>query len=363
MAKKRISWLFVSTVLMPTFGATAYFGLFASDVYVSESRFVVRSPERPKSTGLDSLLFGSALSRASDESYSVQDYVRSRDALRELDKKLGVKAAYSRGEIDVLSRFPGIDWDDSFENFHDYYLRHVQIAYDSASSIAVLRVRAFGASEAQQINELLLQLSEQLVNTLNLRSRRDLIDAAEREVKVAEERVKTAALALSAFRSGRAVFDPTSQSALQLQGVARLQEELIATEAQLAELRRVAPDNPQLSVLAARADGLRKAMAEQSARVTGGRSSFSADAPVYDRLTLEKGFADRQLGAALAALESARSEAQRKQLYLERLVQPNLPDQATEPRRIRAVVTVFVFGLLAWGVVSLIIAGIREHVD
>ena len=104
-------------------------------------------------------------------------------------------------------------------------------------------------------------------------------------------------------------------------------------------------------------------MAEQSARVTGGRSSFSADAPVYDRLTLEKSFADRQLGAALASLESARSEAQRKQLYLERLVQPNLPDQATEPRRIRAVTTVFAFGLLAWGVVSLIIAGIREHVD
>ena len=34
-----------------------------------------------------------------------------------------------------------------------------------------------------------------------------------------------------------------------------------------------------------------------------------------------------------------------------------------EPRRLRTVFTVFVLGLLAWGVVSLLIAGVREHAD
>ena len=73
--------------------------------------------------------------------------------------------------------------------------------------------------------------------------------------------------------------------------------------------------------------------------------------------------ADRTLGGALAALDSARSEAARKQLYLERLVQPNLPDMAMEPRRLRSVLTVFVLGLILWGVVSLVVASVREHVD
>ena len=79
--------------------------------------------------------------------------------------------------------------------------------------------------------------------------------------------------------------------------------------------------------------------------------------------TLEKGFADRQLGTALAALETARSEAQRKQLYLERIVQPNLPDESVEPRRVRSVFTIFMLGLVAWGVVSLLVASVREHID
>jgi capsular polysaccharide transport system permease protein len=81
----------------------------------------------------------------------------------------------------------------------------------------------------------------------------------------------------------------------------------------------------------------------------------------YDRLFLEKSFADRQLASAFAALESARSEAQRKQLYLERLVQPNEPDMALEPRRLRSILIVFALGIIVWGVATLVVASIKEH--
>jgi capsular polysaccharide transport system permease protein len=112
-----------------------------------------------------------------------------------------------------------------------------------------------------------------------------------------------------------------------------------------------------------RVEQLRAAVAAENSRVTGRDSGLTAKSPAFDRLTLERTFADRQLGAALAALDSARSEAARKQLYLERLVQPNKPDRAVEPRRLRAVLTVFLLGLILWGVVSLVVAGVREHTE
>jgi len=350
-------------VALPTLLAGLYYGVVASDVYISESRFVVRSPQRQVSTGLGALLQGTAFSRSQDDTYSVHDFVRSRDALRELDTQLGVRAAYSNRAIDPVNRFPGLEWEDSFEALHRYYNRHVGIDYDSTSSISVLRVRAYTAQDAQRINELLLQMGERLVNHLNTRSRQDLIQVAEGEVRAAEAKAREAALALAQFRQRGAVFDPNSQSALQLQGRARLQEELLAAEVQLAQVRQVSPQNPQIGVLAARVDALRKAVAEAGARVTAGSASLSAQSPTYDRLVLDKGFADRQLATALTALDSARSEAARKQLYLERLVQPNLPDDAVEPRRLRAVLTVLVVGLVLWGVVSLVLASIREHLD
>jgi capsular polysaccharide transport system permease protein len=206
-------------------------------------------------------------------------------------------------------------------------------------------------------------MGERLVNNMNLRSRKDLIQVAEREVVLAEERSKGAAAALSAFRTDRSVFDPDRQSALQLQGVARLRDELLQAESQLDQIRKVSPANPQIGSLESRVKGLRSAIASENAGVLGREGGLSSKSPVFDRLTLEKTFADRQLGSALSALDAARSEALRKQLYLERLVQPNLPDHALEPRRLRSILTVLIVGLALWAVVSLVAASIREHTD
>ena len=39
--------LFLAVVVLPTTAATVYYGFLASDAYVSESRFVIRSAQRP----------------------------------------------------------------------------------------------------------------------------------------------------------------------------------------------------------------------------------------------------------------------------------------------------------------------------
>jgi capsular polysaccharide transport system permease protein len=256
-----------------------------------------------------------------------------------------------------------LSWDHSFEEFYRYYGKHVGVEYDPTSSISTLTVRAFTAQDAQRINVLLLQMSENLVNTLNQRSRQDLIRYSEDEVKLATDKATAAAVALFEYRSKHEVFEPDKQAAIQLESVAKIQEELIATEAQLAQVEKLSPNNPQISGLESRADTLRHAIATEAAKVTSANGSFSARAPNFERLTIESVFADKQLGVALAGLETSRSEALRQQLYLERLVQPSLPDKAMEPRRIRSMFTVLLIGLIAWGVISLLIAAIREHSD
>ncbi len=358
---KRFDSLFILTVFIPTLLAAIYFGLIASDVYISESRFVVKSPQRQIQGGLGALLQSTGFSRSQDDTYSVHDYILSRDALGVLEQQLNIREAFTNEHIDITNRFPGLSWDRSFEAFYRHYLRHVGIDYDTVSSISVLRVRAYTAEDAKKINDLLLDMGERLVNNLNIRSREDLIQVALNEVKQAEERNKTAAVALSSFRNARGIFDPDRQSALQLTGAAKIREDLLAAEDQLAQVKQVSPNNPQIPSLASRVELLRRAATSEANKVTGGDASLSSKSPAYDRLSLEKGFADRQLATALAALDTARNEAQRKQLYLERLVKANLPDTALEPRRLRGVATVFILGLIVWGVLSLVLAAIREH--
>ena len=116
----------ISTVIAPTCLAILYYGFFASDVFISESRFLVRSPQHPMQGGfVGEILQGSGLTHSQDDTYSVHDYILSRDALRELDAKLRVRDAFMSRRVDPLNRFPGLYWDDSFEEFYRYYGKHV----------------------------------------------------------------------------------------------------------------------------------------------------------------------------------------------------------------------------------------------
>jgi capsular polysaccharide transport system permease protein len=361
--RKRFNSIFLLTVFLPTLSAAVYYGMIASDVYISESRFVVRSPQRGAPTGLSALLAGAGISRSHDDTYTVHGYIFSRDALKELEGRLKLREAFSRSDIDVFSRFPGLSWDTSFEAFFRHYADHIAITYDTASSITTLEVRAFTPELARNVNETLLQMGERLVNNLNDRSRQDLIVIAKREVAEAEDRAKNASLALSAFRNKSRVYDPSREAGMQIDSAARLRDDLRLTETQIAQLRQVAPSNPQISTLTTQAARLRQAIENETGKALGGRDSFSTKSPAYERLALENEFADQQLASTLASLEAARNDAARKQLYLERLVEPNLPDTSLEPRRIRSVFTVLVVGLILWGVISLLVAGVREHVD
>ena len=253
--------------------------------------------------------------------------------------------------------------DNSFENLFNYYQKKVAIDNTTSTSITELTVRAYSAKDAQQINENLLQQTEHLVNRLNARSQRDLVQFAEAEVTEAQTAASRAAEALAQYRNRAGVIDPERQAAIQLQMISKLQDELIGAEQQLLQLRSIARNNPQIPLLQTRIDGLKRAIDAQSGRVAGDRQSLSASAVQYQRFQLEREFADRRLAAALVSLQDARNEARRKQAYVERIVQPNLPDEPIEPRRFRGVLSVLIIGLVVWGILSMLIAGIREHND
>jgi len=361
---KQLGPVFLFTVVIPTILAIIYYMFIASDVYISESRFVVKNPDKPQSSSLSTLLksSGAGVSAPGDEIASVEEYVMSRDALRELNKGNFITDVYGRTGIDWVGRFPGPVGGDSFENLYKYYKKKVSVGHE-ASAIATMQVRAYDARDAYRINEKLLQLGEQLVNKLNTRARGDLIRYAEAELKNSQEVAESAAVALSTYRNQQGVVDPDRQSTVQLQLVSKLQDELIASKTQLSQLRSFTPENPQIPVLQTRINDLTKEVNAETSKVAGGTRSLAGVQVRYQRLMLESQLADKQLAGSLASLEDARNEARRKQVYLERIVQPNIPDQPLEPRRTRGILSVLALGLVTWVVLSMMLAGVREHRD
>jgi capsular polysaccharide transport system permease protein len=57
----------------------------------------------------------------------------------------------------------------------------------------------------------------------------------------------------------------------------------------------------------------------------------------------------------------ARAEAAKKQIYIEKISNPQIPDNPIEPKRLQIILGIFVTTLIIWGVLSLMISGVKEH--
>lgn len=360
---RRIGLLFWLTVVVPTVLGMIYFGFLAEDVYVSESRFVVRSPDKPQKSGLGMILGGAGFANAGEEVRSAQGFMQSRDGLRTLEADGFAKKAWGNSSIFILDRFDPLGWSGSFEDLYTYYNSKVEAAYDTETAITTLTVRAFRPKDAQAMNARLLERAEALVNQLNERGSEDLVKYAEREAEEARAAASKAALDLAAYRNRAGVIDPERQATVQLQMISKLQDELIGARMQVLQLSAVSPQNPQIPLLRVRVAGLEKEISNQIGMVAGDQNSLSEAAAEYQRLQVQREFADQQLALSLAALQDARNEARRQRAYVERVAQPSLPDAALEPRRIRGMLSVLIVGLLTWGVFSMLLAGVREHRD
>lgn len=361
--KTRGAALLVAIVVLPTLVAVIYFGLLASDVYISESRFVVRAPGKSNMSSLGTILGSTGFASANDDSYAVVDYVESRNALADSNKDGMVRRIYSEPAISLIDRFGGPLGGQTDEHLYKYFGNKVDIAFDASSQVTTLKVSAYTPGDARKLNERLLEYSERLINRLSERGRADAIESAQVQVEGARSKARNAIVALGQFRNQSGILDPEKQAAINLQMISKLQDALLAERTQLAQLEAYTPRNPQIPATRTRIRVLEREIARQSGNVAGAPRSLSAAAMRYQQLQFDSDFAGKQLAIALGALQEAEKDARRKQIYVERIAEPNLPDYPLEPRRIRGILATLVLSLLLWGVVVTLTAGIREHRD
>jgi capsular polysaccharide transport system permease protein len=225
----------------------------------------------------------------------------------------------------------------------------------------VLTVQAFKPEDARKIAGSLLDLAERLVNSLNERAHADALRSAEMEVQLAEKRVIDAQLKLTEFRNASVLVDPSKSSNSTLETITNLSNELALSEAQLREMMKVAPSAPAQSVLSAKIAALRERILIERGKLAGETDSLAGKVSTYERLTLVRDLADKSLAASSASLESVRAEARRQQIYIERLSVPHAADEATEPRRVRSVIMVFLVGVMLNIVAWILSVGAKEH--
>jgi capsular polysaccharide transport system permease protein len=124
-----------------------------------------------------------------------------------------------------------------------------------------------------------------------------------------------------------------------------------------------------MKALKSRERALEDQLAQERERLTGSRGGSAESSGQkysdllleYERRRVQEELALKSYEAAQTGLETARAEANRKQMYLVSFVSPTMPDESTKPDRLLNVLIAFLGGLTAFGILALIAAAIREH--
>jgi len=354
-------WLF-GLVVLPTILVALYLFAYASDQYESEAHFMVHSADKPQipSAGASALSMLTGVGAGQNEAMSVADYLTSHDAVAKLRREDQLVERFQRPGVDLLSRL--FSSNPTPERLLRYYRRQVKVKYETDSGITTIKVHSFTPQDSYDIAQRLLQIGEQRVNELNERSYADEIAHARRTLDEAEAALTANDKAMTAFRHKSGDIDPQATGAAQIGVVSGLTAQLAAARAQLQTMSGViSPSSPQYQALAAHVRSMEAQIGAQSGKLTGRSDSITNDVGEYQTLMLRRDFLNKRFEVAAAGVEKAREQALQQQLYLVRVVNPNMPVKALFPERWRILATVLVSLLLVYSIGWLIVAGVREH--
>lgn len=348
-------------VLVPTLIVFIYTAFFWSPMYVSETKFAVRTgTEQSYGVDIASQLLKTSNSSTQDAQV-VEAYIRSPDIFEALDKDLKIIDHYSSSEWDWLSRLTSSPtlWDK--QTFWNWVSKPI---VNPDNGIVTYTVRAYDPAMAQAISQAVLKRSEALVNEMNERARKDTLALSEKEVEIAKNRVTKAQLALEDFRNKHRDLDPQATAT-------GLQTIVFELEGERAKLRAEIEDAqsymkasaPQLKNMQSRLAAIEKQLASEKARLVdqGGKDALNSWVSGYETLMIESEFAKKQLTTAMTAMETARASLLSKTRYIVPIEQPTLPDESRYPNSWIFTICTFLGLLLVYGLLRLIVASVREH--
>jgi len=348
---------------MPTILLSFYLFVISADQYESEAHFLVKSPEKSEfmAGGLtQALSMVTGEGSGNNVALSVVDYLASHDVVETLRKEDRLVERFRDPSADMYSRLWSAN--PKPESLLKFYQKQVSIHYDSETGITSLVVRTFKPQDSFDIARKLLQLGEARVNYLNARSYSDAVSSAQRQLSEAQIKLEAIQRVMTNFRQQRRDIDPEVTGKAQIGLVSTLTGQLAAARAQLSAMGGMIDHaSPQYRAIAGRVRALEGQVNAQAGRLTGTGDTIASNIGSYENLQLEQQFLAKQYEAAAANLQKAREEARRQQLYVTRVVEPNLPVKSLYPQRFRVLGTAFVVLMLIYSISWLIVAGVKEH--
>ncbi|MCW6535124.1 MULTISPECIES: hypothetical protein [Sphingomonas] len=330
LTARRRDHILLGVFLAIMIGTMLYNFVIATPRFSSEFSYVVRSIDSSRERF--SILNMAATGGGTDNSEAIVSFVGSRDMLALLDHDGLVTRMFGASGLDPFSAFPSLVSGNSKEDLYRHLQHYIHAKFDPSTNITHVEVEAFSPDQAQAIAFRVMQASERMVNALNDRARANIIESAQQEVDTATRSLETTLDKLNRTRNDLRVLEPKLEATAAIKNSSGVASELARSNVELAQMLRVAPNSPAIGQLRARRTALEAELSRQVAATAGAPNSLASRIRPYEELNAQRDIAEKRLLAASMVLAGARANANRAQLYVERISQPNRPDEPRYPR-------------------------------
>ncbi|KGM46758.1 capsule biosynthesis protein [Pseudooceanicola atlanticus] len=358
---------FVVLVILPTILAGWYLWTRAADRYISRVGFSVRTEEL--GSAIEMLGGIAELSGSSTNDTAIlYSFIQSQELVEDANRALDLRALWTKGNPDVDPIFvyqpPG-----TIEDLVDYWGNMVKV-YDDETGLLELHVQAFTAEDAQRIARFIYDQSSEMINRLSAIAREDATRYAREELDEAEERLKNAREALTRFRNETQIVDPSASVQSQMGLLSSLQMQLAQALIDLDIQRQTSPDSdPRITQFERKIQVIQTRIAEEREKLgfsggeaaTGRTEAFADLVGEFERLSVEREFAEQAYTAARAAYDASVAEARRQSRYLAAHVRPTLAESAERPMRLTILALTVLFSFLSWAILVLAAYALRDR--
>jgi capsular polysaccharide transport system permease protein len=357
--------LAIGLVILPLALAAIYYGVFATDRYVSSAQVVVRQDGgNPGAAvpGLATLLTGTNPA-SREETLYLREYIVSMDMMLLLEERLHWIEQYATQRSDIFFR---LNKEADREDLLKYYQRMVSAHYDETTGLLRVEVQAFTPELSEQMLRTILEASEHFVNEVSHSIAREQMNFAKGELETARANYAERKTELIDFQNVNKVLDGGNTAQNRATIIADLEGQYTKEQAVLTEMQyKLRPDSPQVKQQKQKVNAITQQLAKEKRLLVSSPngSQLNVVASRFQQLTLDAGIAEESYKTAVAALDNARIEASKKIRTLVTVVSPNTPQLALYPERLYNLATILLGLLMLYGITRFILASIEDHRD
>ena len=355
---------FALWIAIPLVVAAFYLYRVAEDQFASTVGFSVRTEEFSSPIELFGGITDFGSSGAADADI-LEEFIQSQEIVETLDARLDLRSMFSLPEFDPVFAY---DPTGSIEDLHAYWQRMVRVLHDGSTDLIEVRARAFDPADARAITVAIFDESARLVDELSQIAQVDTTRFARDELDRAVERLKLAREQITQFRSRTQIVDPSADLQGQMGLLGTLEQQLAGALIDADILRETTREGDiRLAQADRRIAVIEKRIAEERQKLGMGAAEgenaedYATLISEFERLSVDREFAEQSYVAALAAFDQAQSEARRKSRYLVAYLQPTRAETAQYPDRPTLLGLIAFLLVSTWGIAVLLYYSLRDR--